>query len=133
MDLTFKAREDDFTGVWPARMHIENPEYVATLFYAGATADPASDVGEYAADRAAGRLARKNLLLSCKPKSPKRGTNLSIMGGHVVLRPMPTGPLLTVSEARRFAEDLMAAIGSATALDDFITARFGPAVWPDDG
>lgn len=31
------------------------------------------------------------------------------------------------SEARRLAEDLTAAIGSAEALGAFITARFGPA------
>ena len=32
-----------------------------------------------------------------------------------------------IDEARHLAEDLTAAIGSAEALEDFITARFGPS------
>lgn len=60
MGLAFRALEEDFTGVWPAALHVENAEYMAVLFYAGADADPHSDVGEYAADRAAGRLSRKD-------------------------------------------------------------------------
>lgn len=127
MDLTFRALEEDFTGTWPAVLHIENPEYEITLFYAGADADPFSDVGEYAADRAAGRLARKSLTLSCKPKIRNRGTALEIVQGNVFLRPPPTMPYLTVDEARQLAGDLLASTGSAAALEDFITARFGPA------
>lgn len=127
MDLTFTAQEEDFTGRWPAVMHIENAEYKCTLSYAGADADPHSDVGEYAADRAAGRLTRRFLELSCEPKVRGREVDLTIMGGHVCLKPWPITANLMVSEARRLAEDLAAAIGSAEALDAFITARFGPA------
>lgn len=127
MDLTFTAQEEDFTGKWPAVMHIENAEYKCKLSYAGADADPHSDVGEYAADRAAGRLTRRFLWLSCKPKDPRREVGLTIMAGHVCLRSLFTIPNLMISEARRLSEDLLAAIGSAEALDAFITARFGPA------
>lgn len=127
MDLTFRALEEDFTGVWPAVLHIENAEYTATLFYAGADADPHSDVGEYAADRAAGRLSRRHLTLSCTPRDRKREMNLSILAGHVVLKPLSVMPQLMIDEARRLAEDLTAAIGSAEALEDFLAARFGPA------
>ena len=34
MDLTFRALEEDFTGVWSATLHVENAEYTATLYYA---------------------------------------------------------------------------------------------------
>lgn len=127
MDLTFRALQEDFTGTWPAKLRIENAEYTATLYYAGADADPASDVGEYAADLAAGRLSRRNLTLSCTPKDRNRETNLDIVAGHVSLKPMLVMPQLMIDEARHLVEDLTAAIASATALDGFITARFGPA------
>ena len=127
MDLTFKAQQEDFIGTWPASMCIENAEYAGTLSYAGADAGPHSDVGEYAADLAAGRLDRKNLTLSCKPKIPGRETNLCIVHGCVVLRPMPVMPVLDINEAQHLVEDLGPSIGSAIALDEFITARFGPA------
>lgn len=128
MDLTFKALQEGFTGTWPAALRIENPEYSATLFYAGAETDvdPHSDAGEYAADLAARRLDRKNLSLACKPKDRGRETNLDIIQGQVVLKPMLIMPSLTTDEARHLAEDLTAAIGSAEALDDFITTMFGP-------
>lgn len=109
MDLTFRALQDDFTGTWPAALRIENPEYTATLFYAGAGTDPSSDDGEYAADLAAGRLDRKNLTLNCKPKDQTRETNLDIIQGRVVLKPMPVMPSLTADEARHLADDLTAA------------------------
>ena len=130
MDLAFRALQEDFTGTWPAALRIENPEYTATLFYAGAGADmdPHSDVGEYAADLAAGRLDRRHLTLSCKPKDQTRETNLDIIQGRVVLKPMPITPSLTSDEARHLADDLTAAIGSAEALEDFLTARFGPCL-----
>ena len=127
MDLTFKALQEDFVGIWPASMDIENAEYTATLSYMGASADPRSDVGEYAADLAAGRLGRKNLILTCKPKISGRKTKLDIEQGFVVLRPMPVMPVLEIDEARHLVEDLGPSIGSAIALDEFITARFGPA------
>ena len=127
MDLTFKALQEDFDGTWPATLRIENAEYTATLYYAGAGAAPASDVGEYAADRAAGRLSRRNLTPSCKPKIPGRDTTLDILAGHVVLKPLLVMPQLMINEARHLAEDLTVAIGSAEALEDFIATRFGPA------
>lgn len=126
MALTFTALEEDFTGKWPAVLHIENPEYAATLYYAGADAAPHSDVGEYAADLAAWRLTRKSLTLVCEPKIPERETNLDILQGQVFLKPMPVMPHLTVDEARHLAEDMLAATGSAEALEEFIAARFGP-------
>ena len=126
MELAFKALQEDFVGTWPASLRIENPEYTATLYYAGAGADPASDVGEYAADLAAGRLSRRNLTLACKPKIPGRETNLDILAGHVVLSPLLVMPQLMINEARHLVEDLTAAIGNAEALEDFLTARFGP-------
>ena len=127
MDLTFRALQEDFSGVWPATIRIENAEYTATLYYAGAVADPHSDVGEYAADLAVGRLSRRNLTLSCKPKDWNRDTNLDIIQGFVALKPMPMMPQPMIGEARHLVEDLTAAIGSAEALEDFITVRFGPA------
>ena len=127
MDLTFKALQEDFTGTWPASMDIENTEYAGTLFHVGADADPHSDVGEYATDLAAGRLDRKNLALSCKPKIPERETKLGIERGLVVLKPMPVPLSPDIDEARHLVEDLGPSIGSAIALDEFITARFGPA------
>lgn len=65
-------------------------------------------------------------MLSCKPKDRMRETNLDIIQGRVVLKPMPVMPSLTTDEARRLADDLTAAIGSAEALEDFLTAWFGP-------
>ena len=127
MDLTFKALQEDFVGIWPASMDIENAEYTATLCYMGVSADPHSDVGEYAADLAAGRLDRKNLILTCKSKIPGRKTNLGLIRGCVVLQPMPVPLSLDIDEARHLVEDLGPSIGSAIALDEFITARFGPA------
>lgn len=65
--------------------------------------------------------------MACKPKSQKRDTNLNILTGHVALKPMPMMPQLTINDARHLAEDLTAAIGNAETLEDFLTARFGPA------
>lgn len=128
VDLTFTALEEDFIGKWPAKMHIENAEYKCKLFYVGADSDPHSDVGVYAADRAAGRLTRRYLMLArCEPKDRLREVNLALRAGYVVLEPLPMGSTLMIREAQRLAENLLAAIGSAKALDDFITARFGPA------
>lgn len=127
MDLTFKALQEDFTGTWPAKLCIENAEYTATLFYAGASADPSDDAGEYAADLAAGRLNSKNLSLVCKPKGRVRDASLGIIQGHVVLSPLLMMPNLTIDEARRLAGDLMAVADNATALEEFIESWFGPA------
>ena len=127
MDLTFKALQEDFTGTWPAKLCIENAEYTAKLFYAGASADPSDDAGEYAVDLAAGRLDRKNLSLACKPKGLVRDASLGIIQGHVVLSPLLMMPNLTIDEARRLAGDLMAAADNATALEEFIESWFGPA------
>ena len=120
MDLTFKALQEDFTGVWPAAMHIENADYTATLFYAG------PDGSEYAQDKAAGRLDRKTLMSTCKPKDRKRETRLEIARGSVTLSLLPMMPNLPIDEARCLAGDLMAAIDSATALEEFIESWFGP-------
>lgn len=121
MNLTFKALQEDFTGTWPATMHIENADYTATLFYAG------PDGSEYAQDKAAGRLDRKNLSLVCKPKGRVRDASLGIIQGHVVLSPLLMMPNLTIDEARRLAGDLMAAADNATALEEFIESWFDPA------
>lgn len=126
MELAFKPLQDGFTGTWPAALQIENAEYTATLFYAGA--DPSGDAGEYAADLAAGRLDRRRLTISCKPKDRRRETSLGIVQGRVVLALPPIMPNPAIEEARRLAADLTAAIASAEALEDFIAARFGPLI-----
>ncbi|MDE6280884.1 MAG: hypothetical protein K2M15_03680 [Oscillospiraceae bacterium] len=107
--------------MWPAKLCIENAEYTATLFYAGA------DGSEYTQDKAAGRLDRRKLTLVCKPKDQKREPRLGIVQGHVVLSLPSTTPNLTIDETRHIAEDLMAAVSNATALEEFIESRFGPA------
>lgn len=127
MNLAFKALQEDFTGTWPAKLRIENAEYTVTLFYAGASADPSDDAGEYAVDLAAGRLDRKNLSLVCKPKGRVRDASLGIIQGHVVLSQLLMMPNLTIDEARRLAGDLMAAADNATALEEFIESLFDPA------
>ena len=121
MDLTFKALQEEFAGKWPAKLCIENAEYTATLYYVGA------DGSEYAQDKAAGRLDRKNLSLVCKPKGRVRDASLGIIQGHVVLSPLLMMPNLTIDEARRLSEDLMAAADNAAALEEFIESWFGSA------
>ena len=118
MELTFKTSQPDFKGGWLATLQLENKDF--TLHYIN------PDGGDYASDKAAGTLSRRNLMLVCKPKNPLCDVTLNLMAGLLALSLNNPPMSLTLQEAGQLIEDISSAMASAAAMEDFITERFGP-------